>query len=76
MKIAKTPTGWTVEVPDDVVRMLGLGDGDPVEVRRLPPTVEALTPEEREQAVRAIRSLRFRLPADFKFDREEANARN
>jgi antitoxin MazE len=76
MKITRTPTGWKVEVPDDVVRTLGLGDGDEVEVKRLMPMEKALTPEERERAVRAIRSLRGRLPADFKFDREEANARS
>ncbi len=75
MKITKTPTGWKVEVPDDVVRTLGLGDGDEVEVKRSMPTQKALTSEERENAVHAIRSLRGRLPADFRFDREQANAR-
>lgn len=75
MKITRTPAGWTVDVPDDVAAALGVRDGDEVELVRRPPPKKELTPEELEKALTAIRSLRKAVPADYKFDREEANAR-
>lgn len=75
MKITRTPTGWTVDVPDDVAAALGVKDGDEVELTRRAPPKMALTPEEREEAIGRMRSLRITLPADYRFDREEANAR-
>lgn len=54
---------------------LGFRDGDEVEVVRRPLPKKALTPEEREDAIGKVRSLRVTLPVDYKFDREEANAR-
>lgn len=75
MKITRTPTGWAVEVPDDVVAALGIKDGDEVELVRRPPPKKALTPEEREEAMRGLRVLSGTLPAGYKFDRAEANER-
>lgn len=75
MRITKTDKGWSIEVPADVAANLKLSDGEEVDVdirrRRTP-----LTGAEREEALRRIRSLAGTFPADFKFDREEANARD
>ena len=75
MKISRTEQGWRVDVPDDVADALGLREGDEVRVVRLAPEPKALTPQQRAEAMEKIRSLRGTVPADFKFDREEANAR-
>jgi antitoxin MazE len=62
---------------DDVAR-LGLKEGDEVEVevKRAEPQA---SPEEaqrrRDEALERLRSFRGTLPADFKFNREEANER-
>ena len=61
--------------PDDVAR-LGLKEGDEVEVKRAekvqPPDVAEVSPEEWLMRMRKFRGI---LPADFKFDRDEANER-
>jgi antitoxin MazE len=75
MKLTKTPDGYIVQVPDDVVKALGLHDGDRVRVSR--PNVIELTvsQEERDNAIEEMKRLARPLPADYRFDREEANAR-
>ncbi|GAA0673350.1 antitoxin MazE [Sphingomonas insulae] len=75
MKLTKTPDGYVVQVPDDVVAALGLRDGDSVRVSR--PSVVELTvsPEDRDSAIEEMKRLARPLPADYKFNREEANSR-
>lgn len=75
MKLTRTPDGYVVQVPDDVVAALGLRDGDPVRVSR--PSVIELTVslEDRDNAIEEMKRLARPLPADYKFDREEANSR-
>ena len=75
MKIARVNGEYVVRIPDDVVEALGLKEGDDVSVAPKPWTGSAKTLEEREAALASLRSLRGMVPADFKFDREEANAR-
>lgn len=75
MKLTKTPDGYVVQVPDDVVAALGLHDGDAVRVSK--PNVIELTvsQEDRDNAIEAMKRLARPLPEGYKFDREEANAR-
>ena len=75
MRIAKTEKGWSIEVPANVAANLQLRDGEDVEVdiQRMPALPAS---EEGGLAARAIRSLAGSFPADFKFDRDEANARH
>ena len=75
MKLTRTPDGYVVQVPDDVVAALGLRDGDPVRVSR--PSVIELTVslEDRDNAIEEMKRLARPLPADYTFDREEANSR-
>ena len=74
MKITKTEQGLAVVIPDDVAHALALREGDEVQVVRSPEP-KPLTPRQRAEAMEKIRSLRGTVPADFRFDREEANVR-
>jgi len=76
MQVAKWGHSLAVRLPAAVVEALGLKAGDEIEihvadrhelgVRRKPGRAELL---------QRLRAFRGRLPADFKFDRDEANAR-
>lgn len=76
MQISKWGNSLAVRLPAAVVEVLGLKEGDDVEIevaglrrfelRRSPDAAEVLA---------RLRAYRGRLPADFKFDRLEANER-
>jgi antitoxin MazE len=76
MQVVKCGNGLAVRLPAAVVEALALKEGDEIEayiagkrdsgVGRRPG---------REELLRQLRAFRGRLPADFKFDREQANAR-
>jgi antitoxin MazE len=61
-------------LPDDVVASMDLKPGDQVEVDLYSKSVES-TPSFRRQHLASLRKYRGRMPADFKFDRHDANAR-
>lgn len=76
MRVAKWGNSLALRLPAVVVEALKLKEGDEIEVhvadaRRL---VVARKPG-REELLKGLRRFRGRLPADFKFDRDEANAR-
>jgi antitoxin MazE len=76
MQVAKWGNSLAVRLPKAVVEALKLREGDDIEIniegeRRM--TV-ARKPHQDELIAR-LRALRGRLPSDFKFDRDEANAR-
>lgn len=75
MKLTKTSDGYVVKVPDEVVASLGLHDGDDVSLT--PPGVITIpvSDEARDSAIDRMKKLARPLPPDYKFDREEANAR-
>lgn len=77
MQIAKWGNSLAVRIPADVARALGLKEGDDVELCALDSGAIAVISERqrREAAMEVLRSFRGSLPADYKFDREEANAR-
>ena len=76
MQVSRWGNSLAVRLPARVVEALGLKEGDEIEigvenerrfnVRRKPDPAEVLA---------RLRGLRGRLPADFRFDREEANER-
>jgi len=76
MRVAKWGNSLAVRLPQAVVEALGLKEGDEIEI-----TVSArgqfkvARDLSRERALARLRKYRRRLPAGFKFDREEANAR-
>ena len=76
MLVAKWGNSLAVRIPAAVVEVLELKEGDEIDIhiadaREL---VVARTPS-REDLLKRLRAFRGRLPADFKFDRDGANAR-
>lgn len=76
MQVSKWGNSLAVRLPSTVVEVLDLKEGDDIEievagerrfaVRKSPGT---------EEVLRRLRAYRGRMPADFKFDRLEANER-
>jgi antitoxin MazE len=76
MQVAKWGNSLAVRLPRSVVEVLGLKEGDSIEIRVAGPrSFEiARTPGAREMLSR-LRKYRGRLPAGFTFDRLEAHER-
>lgn len=76
MQVSKWGNSLAIRIPASVVEVLQLKEGD---------TVEVVVARERSFGIRKapsnkdllmrLRKYRGTLPADFKFDRDEANAR-
>lgn len=76
MQVAKWGNSLAVRIPKAVAEKLRLHEGDEIEItavsderfniRRIPDPEEILD---------RLNKFRGKLPADFKFDRDEANAR-
>jgi len=76
MKIAKWGNSLAVRLPVAVVEALQLEDGDEIEIRVDDPrTLTVAKKPDIEEMFARLRKLRGAMPKDFKFDREEANAR-
>lgn len=77
MQIAKWGNSLAVRIPADVVRSLGLKEGDEIELCALDSGAVAVVTEQQRKAAIIARmgELARPLPAGYKFDREEANAR-
>lgn len=76
MQVSKWGNSLAVRLPAAVVAVLGLKAGDEIEIAVGGSNDFAVrrSPGNREMLER-LRALRGRLPADFKFDRLEANQR-
>ena len=74
MQIGKWGNSLAVRLPKDVIAKHNLKEGDSIDVEVLNRALE-LSLMTREQALEKIKALRRPLPPDWKFDREEANAR-
>jgi len=76
MRVAKWGNSLAIRLPASVVETLELEEGDEVEVHVAGERAfDIARDRSRERALARIRALRKELPADWKFDREEANAR-
>ena len=76
MKLAKWGNSLAVRLPAAVVEALELKEGDDIEVRVLDIREFGVTLKPgREELLERLRGFRGRLPADWKFDRDEVNAR-
>ena len=76
MRVAKWGNSLAVRLPATVIEALDLKDGDDIELRVLDEREFAVTRKpSREELLERLRAFRGRLPDDFKFDRDEANAR-
>jgi antitoxin MazE len=76
MKVAKWGNSLAVRLPAAVAKALGLKEGDNVEIHVAGAREFGVARKPgREDSLNQLRAYRGRLPRDFKFDRQEANAR-
>jgi antitoxin MazE len=76
MQVAKWGNSLAVRIPADVVRQLGLKEGDTVSLRAAEADVLEVVPDARRaRLIEEITRLSVPFPHDFRFDRDEANAR-
>jgi antitoxin MazE len=76
MRVAKWGNSLAIRLPAAVVEVLELKDGDEIEITVADARQLGIARKPgREELLKRLRAYRGRLPDDFKFDREEANAR-
>lgn len=76
MQVAKWGNSLAIRLPAAVVEALKLREGDEIEIRVADAReFEVARKPSRKELVKRLRAFRGLLPADFKFDRDEANAR-
>jgi antitoxin MazE len=76
MQVAKWGNSLAVRIPAAVVEALELHEGDEIEIHVADArSLGVARKPNREALIARLRAFRGRLPADFKFERDEANAR-
>jgi antitoxin MazE len=76
MQVAKWGNSLAVRIPAAVVEALALTEGDEIEIHVADVRELGIARKPgREELLTRLRAFRGRLPADFKFDRDEVNAR-
>lgn len=76
MQVSKWGNSLAIRLPASVVEALGLKEGDDIDIKIAGTgTFEVERKPNREEWLKRLRRFRGVLPADFKFDRDEANAR-
>jgi antitoxin MazE len=76
MQVAKWGNSLAVRLPAAVVEALELREGDEIEIHVADARRFGVARKPgRDALLKRLRAFRGRLPADFKFDRDEANAR-
>lgn len=76
MQVAKWGNSLAVRLPAAVVEALKLKEGDDIEIRVAGRReFQVARKPGRADFLKRLRAFRGRLPADFTFDRDEANAR-
>jgi antitoxin MazE len=76
MQVSRWGNSLAVRLPASVVEALALKEGDDIEIQ-VADAREFLVRRKpgREDVIKRLREFRGRLPADFKFDREDASER-
>ena len=76
MQVARWGNSLAVRLPAAVVKALELREGDEIEIHVESERIMTVARKpDREALIARLREFRGRLPDDFKFDRDEANAR-
>ena len=77
MQVAKWGNSLAVRLPAAIVELLQLKEGDEIEIRVAgdPRNFEVSRKPSRRELIERLREFEGSLPPDFKFDRDEANAR-
>lgn len=77
MQVAKWGNSLAIRLPASVVKALELREGDDIEVLIAGERVFQVRKKPgREAILERLRQFRGKLPADFKFDRDDASARS
>ncbi len=77
MKVAKWGNSLAIRLPAAAVEALALKEGDEIEIHVADATTFGISRKpSRNDLLARLRTFRGRLPADFKFDRDDANARS
>jgi antitoxin MazE len=76
MQVSKWGNSLAVRLPAAVVEALELKPGDEIEIHIADARELSVARKPgRKDLLKRLRAFRGRLPSDFKFDRDEANAR-
>jgi antitoxin MazE len=76
MQVSKWGNSLAIRLPASVIEALGLKEGDDIDIKVAGTgAFEVERKPSREEWLKRLRRFRGILPADFKFDRDEANAR-
>lgn len=75
MKVVLWGKRLAVRLPANLVKALELKQGDDVDVRVVKRGKSEAADLDRKQLIEHLRAFRGRLPGDWRFDRDEANAR-
>lgn len=76
MHVAKWGNSLAVRLPAAVVEALALEEGDEIEIHVADARAFGVSRKpDRAELLKRLHAFRGRLPADFHFDRDEANAR-
>ena len=76
MQVARWGNSLAVRLPAAVVEALALKEGDEIEIHVADGRAFGVARKPgRAELLKRLRTFRGRLPADFKLDRDEANAR-
>ncbi len=76
MQVAKWGNSLAVRLPAALVEALELKEGDEIEIQVADARAFSVARKPgRDDLLKRLHAFRGRLPADFKFDRDEANAR-
>ena len=77
MQVSKWGNSLAIRLPASVVEALEIKEGDDIEVVIADERVFKVRKKPGKKAIlKRLRQFRGKLPADFKFDRDDANARN
>jgi antitoxin MazE len=76
MQVSKWGNSLAVRLPKALVDRLGLKEGDELNVVDVVERTLVVEKEERRKAaLERLAKMNWKLPADYKFDRDEANER-
>ena len=76
MQVAKWGNSLAIRLPAAVVKALNLKEGDEIDIHIADARELAIARKPgRAELLKRLRAFRGRLPADFKFDRDDANGR-
>jgi antitoxin MazE len=76
MQVGKWGNSLAVRLPASVVELLGLEEGDEIEIEIAGPRHFRVSRDRsREEALARLKALNWTLPPGFRFDRDEANER-